>query len=218
MFLDTQQREISIKLVYYGPALSGKTTNLQKLHAAAEAQSRGRLMSLDTTADRTLFFDLLPLHFKAGGVSVKLKIYTVPGQVMHNATRKIVLRGADGVAFIADSRLAEQQANHEAFSNLKQNLREIGLEPDEIPLIVQYNKRDLPDVCSDADLARAAEQQRAPVLTASAIKGEGVLTTFFALARSTWDYLEKRHSLATTFGLAKDDFLAKLGGLFGKKV
>src|SRR5262249_8611943 len=127
--LDYGAREVAIKLVYYGPALSGKTTNLQQIHRRIDERSRGTLMTLDTRDDRTLFFDLLPISFRAAsGLKVKLKLYTVPGQVMHNTTRKIVLQGADGVAFVADSQVSETRANNEAYANLRSNLREQGID------------------------------------------------------------------------------------------
>jgi GTPase SAR1 family protein len=215
--LDPEQREIAIKLVYYGAALSGKTTNLKMLHAHADEKSRGRLLSLDSQSDRTLFFDLLPLHFRAGSVTVKLRIYTVPGQVMHNATRKVVLQSADGVAFIADSRLSEVGATTDSFANLKENLRENGIDPEAVPMVLQFNKRDLPDVRSEDELARV-EQRGRPVFTATAKRDEGVLKTFFALAKVTWDDLEKKHNLADRFKLTRDEFLEMLGAVFGKKV
>lgn len=217
MHLDPEQREIAIKLVYYGAALSGKTTNLKMLYAHADARSRGRLLTLDAQSDRTLFFDLLPLHFRAGNVNVKVRVYTVPGQVMHNATRKIVLASADGVAFVADSRRSEVVATSEAFANLKENLRENGLDPELVPLVVQFNKRDLPDVRTDEDLARV-ERRGQPVVAASAKHDEGVLKTFFALARLTWEDLEKKHHLAERFQISRDAFLEMLGAVFGKRL
>ena len=217
MHVDPEQREIAIKLVYYGAALSGKTTNLKTLHARADAGSRGRLLSLDSQSDRTLFFDLLPLHFRAGDVTVKVRVYTVPGQVMHNATRKIVLQAAHGVAFIADSRRSEVAATGESFANLKENLRENGLDPDSVPIVVQFNKRDLPDVRSDEELARV-EARGQPVYAACALQGEGVLKTFFALARLTWDDLERKHGLAARFQITRDAFLETLGAVFGKRL
>src|SRR5262249_48181602 len=123
--VDFQHREITIKLVYYGPALSGKTTNLQQLHARMDPGRRGRLITLDTMQDRTLYFDLLPLSFQSkAGLTCKVKLFTVPGQVIHNTTRKVVLQGCDGVAFVADSQIAETKHNNESFANLKHNLRE----------------------------------------------------------------------------------------------
>jgi signal recognition particle receptor subunit beta len=218
--LDFAQREVTIKLVYYGPAMSGKTTNLQKLHARVAENSRGRLMMLDTHADRTLFFDLLPIHFRiAGGLSIKLKLYTVPGQVMHNATRKVVLQSADGVAFIADSQVAEKHHNNESFANLRENLREHGLDPDQTPIVIQFNKRDLDAsvIRSDEDIARLALKGREPVFKASALRGEGVLPTFLGLARLTWDDLERKYQLAEKFGIRADEFLAQLKIHFGTR-
>jgi len=223
--IDLERRELAIKLVYYGPALSGKTTNLQKLHARAEAQSRGRLLSLDTQQDRTLFFDLLPLHFRAGApgsgatepVVVKLRVYTVPGQVEHNATRKVVLQNADGIAFIADSRVSEIQAANEAFMNLKHNLRENGIDPDTMPMVLQFNKRDLPNVRTSEELARLEERGR-PVYAACALRDEGVLATFFGLCKVTWDDLDRRHDLTARFGLAADAVLREVAALFGKRL
>jgi mutual gliding-motility protein MglA len=213
VLLSPERRELAIKLVYYGPALSGKTTNLKRLHAHAAPEARGRLMSLETEADRTLFFDLLPLHLRAGNVTVKIRIYTVPGQVMHNATRKVVLAGVDGVAFIADSRVSEMTATNEAFHNLKENLRENGLEPETVPIVLQFNKRDLPGGRSDEELARLETRAR-PVYVATALRDEGVLRTFLGLLAITWDDLEKRHALRDQFGVARDEILGKVKGLF----
>jgi signal recognition particle receptor subunit beta len=156
--LDFAAREVTIKLVYYGPALSGKTTNLVSLHAQAGADTRGRLMTLETQDDRTLFFDLLPLTFRAkdGDVSLRIKLFTVPGQPIHAATRRLVLQGADGVALIADSRVSETQRNAEAFFDLRQNLRDNGIELSKMPLVIQFNKRDLPEIRSDEELSRLA--------------------------------------------------------------
>jgi mutual gliding-motility protein MglA len=216
--IDEERRELSIKLVYYGPALSGKTTNLQKLHARATAQSRGRLMTLDTQQDRTLFFDLLPLHFTAkDGAVVKLRVYTVPGQVMHNATRRVVLDNVDGVAFVADSRVSETGAVNEAFANLRQNLRENGLDPDKVPLVVQMNKRDLPNVRSTEELA-PLEQRGKPVFAASALRDEGVLPTFFGLCKLTFEELDRRHGIARRFQLSPEAFLVEVAALFGKRL
>ncbi|HSC86118.1 MAG TPA: gliding motility protein, partial [Polyangiaceae bacterium] len=136
MQLDFATRELTIKLVYYGPALSGKTTNLQALHEAAQGDSKGRLMTLDTRDDRTLFFDLLPLNFRdPSGLSVRIKVFTVPGQVIHSSTRRLVVQGADGVAFIADSRVSETETNAESFVDLQDNLAAQGIELGRMPLV-----------------------------------------------------------------------------------
>jgi signal recognition particle receptor subunit beta len=217
--VDFQHREIAIKLVYYGPALSGKTTNLQQIHARMDPKRRGRLLTLDTKEDRTLYFDLLPLSFKsATGVTVKVKLFTVPGQVMHNTTRKVVLQGCDGVAFIADSQIAETKNNNESFTNLKQNMKDNRLDPDEIPIVIQFNKRDLPKVRTDDDLKRIAARGKEPVFPATAIKGDGVPETFLGLASSTWDSLEKRIGLGTKHGIPKPELLTALAKQLGVPV
>ena len=214
--LDFQKREITVKVVYYGPALSGKTTNLEKLHQMVRAGKKGELLNLDTHGDRTLFFDLLPIHFRAeSGVALKLKVYTVPGQVMHNATRRMVLKGADGVAFIADSQVAETQNNNDSFSNLMQNLRENDMKPADVPIVIQFNKRDLTDIRSDEEIERIAKKGKEPVFKASAISGHGVLPTFLGLASRTWDALEARYEFASKFGLGRADFLRELETTLG---
>lgn len=214
--VDFQHREIAIKLVYYGPALSGKTTNLQQIHARMDPKRRGRLLTLDTKEDRTLYFDLLPLAFKStSGVTCKVKLFTVPGQVMHNTTRKVVLQGCDGVAFVADSQIAETKNNNESFANLKANMKENRLDPDEIPIVIQFNKRDLPKVRSDDDLKRIAARGREPVFPAVAIEGKGVPETFLGLAAATWEALEKKIGLGTKHGIAKVELLTALAKQLG---
>lgn len=211
MQLDFAARELTIKLVYYGPALSGKTTNLQAIHQLVSSEGRGRLMTLDTRDDRTLFFDLLPLNFVAGsGLTVRLKLFTVPGQVIHNATRRLVLQGADGVAFIADSQRGETKANAAAFLNLKQNLKDNGLDPAKIPTVIQFNKRDLPDVRSDEEIDALAQKGKEPVYKAVATGGSGVLETFLGLVSVTWDMLEKDHQLRQKFQIAPDEVMRNL--------
>ncbi len=214
MLLDIPQRELTIKLVYYGPALSGKTTNLRHLHARSTSPHKGQLLSLDTYADRTIFFDLLGVVFRAAGVAVRLRLYTVPGQVMHGATRRVVLQGSDGVAFIADSRVAETHANTNAFADLKDNLRANGMDGDTIPVVVQFNKRDLPDIRSDAELDVLARRSREPIYRASALRGEGVVETFIGLAGLTWDHLERRHRLKEMLGVTREDFSSQLAAQF----
>ncbi|HEX3343552.1 MAG TPA: gliding motility protein, partial [Polyangiaceae bacterium] len=189
-------REIGIKLVYYGPALSGKTTNLRSLHQMTTEGSRGRLMTLETKDDRTLFFDMLPLTFRAAGSSaraegdrtmtLRVKIFTVPGQVLHASTRRLVLQGADGVAFIADSQISETEHNAASFLDLRQNLAELGLSLKQLPVVIQFNKRDLDRVRSDDEIGALARRGREPVFKASAVNGAGVLETFFGLLHLTW--------------------------------
>jgi signal recognition particle receptor subunit beta len=196
--LDFSAREVTIKLVYYGPALSGKTSNLVALHALAGADARGRLMTLETQDDRTLFFDLLPLTFRAkdGDVSLRIKLFTVPGQPIHAATRRLVLQGADGVALIADSRVSETQHNAEAFYDLRNNLRNNGLELSKMPLVIQFNKRDLADIRSEEELTELAARGEEPVFLAVATRGLGVVETFMGLLHLTWQTLERTHSLS----------------------
>lgn len=209
--IDFQRREVAIKLVYYGPALSGKTTNLQQLHQRIDQSARGRLLALDTKDDRTLFFDLLPIVFKSqSGLTIKVKLFTVPGQVIHNSTRRLVLQGADGVAFIADSRIAETQHNNESYANLKANLKENGFDPSEIPVVIQFNKRDLPGIRSDGELAKIAVRGREPIYRATAIAGLGIVETFFGLVSLTWDRLDAHYQLAGKFAISRDDFIGSL--------
>src|SRR5271170_6741510 len=222
-------REIALKLVYYGPALSGKTTNLRALHELTNEDSRGRLMTLETKDDRTLFFDMLPLVFRArptgagkpgssgGGMSLRLKVFTVPGQVLHASTRRLVLQGADGVAFIADSQVAETQNNAASFMDLRSNLKELGLSVRSLPLVIQFNKRDMPNVRTDADIETLAKKGREPVFKASAVKGDGVLETFFGLLHLTWSKLDAEHQLAKKLGLDGAKFLATAAEKLGHK-
>jgi signal recognition particle receptor subunit beta len=205
------QRELTIKVVYYGPALSGKTTNLQMIHQLLDPQARGRLMSLDTADDRTLFFDLLPIFFHtAGGLSIKIKLYTVPGQVMHHSTRRIVLSGADAIAFIADSQLAEANANAAAWTSMKESMRENGLEAAQTPVVVQFNKRDMPNVRSDAELDDLRARSPEPLFTAVAIRGEGVLETLLGLLRLAFRHIDAQLDLAQRFMLTEDNFIAAI--------
>jgi signal recognition particle receptor subunit beta len=202
---DYARREMTVKLVYYGPAMSGKTTNLQQIHQQISDRARGRLMTLDTRDDRTLFFDLLPIALgQVGGLKLRLRLFTVPGQVMHNSTRKIVLQGADGVAFIADSQVAEIRANNESYTNLKANLREQGIEWTGFPAVIQFNKRDLPNVRSDDEIAALARAGPEPIYRAVALRGDGVLETFFGLLQLTWSALDQSLELKAKFGLDVD--------------
>jgi signal recognition particle receptor subunit beta len=213
--LNFAAREVTVKLVYYGPALSGKTTNLRALHQLTSEDSRGRLMTLETKDDRTLFFDMLPLVFRGGakpgstggGMSLRIKVFTVPGQVLHSSTRRLVLQGADGVAFIADSQVAETENNAASFLDLRSNLKELGLSVKTLPLIIQFNKRDMPQVRSDAEIESLAKKGREPVFKAIAVKGDGVLESFFGLLHLTWSKLDAEHQLARKLGLDSDQFL-----------
>ncbi len=216
MQIDFNARELTIKLVYYGPALSGKTTNLQAIHKLVGAESTGRLMTLETRDDRTLFFDLLPLSFASdSGVKIRFKLFTVPGQVIHNATRRLVLQGADGTAFIADSQKSETKANQDAFLNMRQNLKENGIDPKTHPLVVQFNKRDLPDIRSDEEIDRLAKAGKEPVFKAIALRGVGVLDTFFGLAKLSLENLEDQYALKSKFGIETNALLTQMRTKFG---
>jgi mutual gliding-motility protein MglA len=214
--LDFVARELTIKLVYYGPALSGKTTNLQSLHRLTSDASRGRLMTLETRDDRTLFFDLLPLAFKAeGDLSLRIKLFTVPGQVIHASTRRLVLQGADGVAFIGDSQLSETDNNRASFIDLRTNLKENGLDLRKLPLVIQFNKRDLPNIRPDDEIAQMAQHGREPVYKAIATRGDGVLETFLGLVTVTWARLDAEHDFSKKFGVNGPDFVASLAKQLG---
>lgn len=186
-------REVLIKLVYYGPGLGGKTTTLQKVHAASPAETRGKIVSLATPVDRTLYFDFMPLRVEpVHGYPVRLQLFTVPGQVYFNATRKLVLTGADGVVFVADSKRDRQDANLESLQNLEANLQEQGRALAGVPHVLQYNKRDLDDIGTIDELNRALNPQLAPHFESQAALGEGVLPPLDELVRLVLLDLEKR--------------------------
>ena len=192
--INIPQREVTLKLVYYGPALSGKTTNLQVIHKELTPESRGQLVTLDTRDDRTLFFDMLPVSFRTkAGFRVKIKIFTVPGQVIHNATRRLVLAGADAIAFIADSQLKMARDNTESYKNMEENLQENGLDPKTMPLVIQYNKRDLPEIREDWELDKISQRSPHPVFAAVAINNEGVMETLAKLAELAFDSFFRRY-------------------------
>jgi mutual gliding-motility protein MglA len=218
--LNFAAREVAIKLVYYGPALSGKTTNLKALHELTREGSRGRLMTLETKDDRTLFFDMLPLVFKAetaegGTMNLRVKVFTVPGQVVHMSTRRLVLQGADAVAFIADSQMAETENNAAAFLDLRENLKELGRSMKDVPLVIQFNKRDLPNVRTDAEIDDLARRGKEPVFKASAVQGIGVVECFFGLLERAWRKLDEEHDLTTKLGILPDEFLARAAASLG---
>lgn len=208
---DELENKMVLKLVYYGPALSGKTTNLLKLHDLLNKQDRGDLMMLDTKDDRTIYFDLLPFFLEApSGLKIKLKVYTVPGQVKHDATRKAVLQRADGVAFIADSQMAESANNSASFENLEKNLAFVGLNIEKIPLVIQFNKRDLGDILPEEDIKRVWEPAGIPVFMASALEGWGVVDTFTKLVDLAYESINNKVGLRENHGLEKDFFVSKL--------
>ncbi|MDK9718380.1 MAG: GTPase domain-containing protein [Trichlorobacter sp.] len=205
---DEQQKRLVLKLVYYGPALSGKTTNLLCLHDRLQQEGRGELMLLDTTEDRTIYFDLLPFFYVApSGLKIKLKVYTVPGQVRHDATRKAVLQRADAVVFIADSQVSQQAINGESFANLEQNLAMVGLDLEKLPLVVQFNKRDLPDLVPEDELRATWAPTGLPVFMASALQGVGVLETFQAAVEALFDAIDHKLGLRERFQVDRDAFV-----------
>lgn len=171
-------REVCCKIVYYGPGLSGKTTNLLYVHSKVPSNTRGKMISLATEADRTLYFDFLPINIGSiNGFAAKFQLYTVPGQVYYNATRKLVLRGVDGVVFVADSQPDKMDENIESLSNLEENLVEYGYDIDELPIVIQYNKCDLPGVSSPEQLNPLLNPKGRPYFVASATVGNGVFDT-----------------------------------------
>jgi signal recognition particle receptor subunit beta len=171
-------REITCKIVYYGPGRSGKTTNLQYVHASVPEARKGRMVSLATETDRTLFFDFLPLDLGSiSGFRTRLQLYTVPGQVYYNATRKLVLRGADGVVFVADSQPELVEENVDSLCNLHENLLEQNFDIRDLPVVIQYNKRDLPGVMGIDELEDALNFHGAPYYSAAAVNGQGVFDT-----------------------------------------
>jgi mutual gliding-motility protein MglA len=170
--------EITLKLVYYGPGLCGKTTNLERIHGDSKLQNKGKLLSMSTETDRTLFFDFMPMELgTVRGQKIRVQLYTVPGQVFYNATRKLVLRGADGVVFVADSQPSMRDSNIESFANLQENLRINRLDPSKIPIVFQLNKRDLPEVDPADEMKAYLETDQAPVVEASALENRGIRET-----------------------------------------
>jgi signal recognition particle receptor subunit beta len=194
VFFNYATMQMAAKIVYYGPGLCGKTTNLHHIYGRTAPDSRGEMVSLETETDRTLFFDLLPLDVGViSGFKTRVQLYTVPGQVFYNTTRKLVLKGVDGIVFVADSQRAMREANIESLTNLRANLAEIGLNLEEIPLVLQYNKRDLANLLSVGDLdADLNAEGRHESYEASAILGQGVFETLKAISRITLRSLKKR--------------------------
>lgn len=197
-FIDLAKKEIQVKIVYYGPARGGKTTNLQYLYKTMSKNVAGKMVTIDTKGDRTLFFDFLPLNIgKIKNLSIRIQLYTVPGQVIYNATRKLVLKGADGVVFVADSLRVQRQKNIESLQNLEENLSEYKISINECPLVFQYNKRDL--ARSNFPLLSVEELEedlnarfRAPAFEASALTGFGVFETLREITKITVRHVARK--------------------------
>ncbi len=193
VFFNYSTMQMAAKVVYYGPGLCGKTTNLHYIYGHTSGDSRGEMVSLETETDRTLFFDLLPIDVgQIAGFNTRIQLYTVPGQVFYNTTRKLVLKGVDGVVFVADSQRAMQQANVDSFKNLEENLAEMGLSSDSLPLVLQFNKRDLADICSVEEINRNLNPRGWPHFEASALTGQGVFETLKGVSKLTLLSLKKR--------------------------
>ena len=192
-FINYAAREINVKIVFYGPGLCGKTTNLQYIFEKSSPQQKGKLISLATETDRTLFFDFLPLDLgSVRGFKTRFHLYTVPGQVFYDASRKLILKGVDGVVFVADSQEARMDANEESMHNLGENLRENGFEIKNIPYVLQFNKRDLPTAVPVDDLYRLLNFKGEPTFEAVATQGMGVFETLKAVAKQVLYELRRR--------------------------
>ena len=191
-FINYASREINCKIVYYGPGLCGKTTNLQHIFESTAPQSRGKLISLATETDRTLFFDFMPLELgTVRGFKTRFHLYTVPGQVFYDASRKLILKGVDGVVFVADSQEERMDANVESLYNLEENLQAQGYDLMKIPYVLQLNKRDLPNIIPVDELAAELRRKQEPVVEAVAASGAGVFDTLKAVAKQVLTELRK---------------------------
>lgn len=205
---DLDDGRVTFKLVWYGPAQSGKTSNLMRLHDLLAPALKGDIMTLETQGDRTLFFDLLPLGFRApSGLLVKLRLFTVPGQVAHDGTRKAVLSRADGVVFVADSQRTQEANNAESFRSLADNAARVGIDFACLPLVVQFNKRDLPAIVAEDEVRARWAGASWPLTFACALTGEGVRETFEALLRAVYRRFDDELALARRHGLAESDFV-----------
>jgi len=191
-FINYSSREINCKIVYYGPGLCGKTTNLQYVYAKTNPEAKGKMISLATETERTLFFDFLPLSLgEIRGFKTRFHLYTVPGQVFYDASRKLILKGVDGVVFVADSQIERMEANLESVENLRINLAEQGYDLGKIPYVVQYNKRDLPNIATVDELRRLINPKGVPEYQAVAPTGVGVFDTLKAVAKLVLTELNK---------------------------
>lgn len=210
---DEDAKKMTLKLVYYGPALSGKTTNLVSLHDVLSPELKGEMMVLETQNDRTLFFDMLPLGVTApSGLLIKLKLFTVPGQVAHDSTRKAVLSRADGVVFVADSQTNQSINNAESFENLAENISRVGLDVESLPLVIQFNKRDMKAITTEEEINMRWEKTPWPVLFASALQKRGVIETFKELLCRVYRHVDQEVSLNSDHGLTEEMFINKALG------
>ena len=191
-FINYSAREINCKVVYYGPGLCGKTTNLQYIYSKTNPDLKGKMISLATETERTLFFDFLPLALgQIRGFKTRFHLYTVPGQVFYDASRKLILKGVDGVIFVADSQIERMEANLESLDNLRVNLTESGYDLDKIPYVIQYNKRDLPNVAALEEMRQLLNPHGLPNFEASATVGTGVFETLKAVAKGVLTELKR---------------------------
>lgn len=208
MQFNTKDKELTLKVVYYGPALSGKTTNIEALHGMLDPVARGRLMTIDTKGDRTLFFDLLPVHFHTrSGFKVKVKLFTVPGQVVHESTRRIVLSGTDAICFIADAQRGQRSNNNQAYKGMLKNLKSNGVDAQRVPIVIQFNKLDLPDTLSPQELQEYESQGKEPIVGAIAIRGKGVIETLRKCMEMLWLSLERDYSFQLKLGITREEFM-----------
>jgi signal recognition particle receptor subunit beta len=197
-FINYSSREINCKLVYYGPGLCGKTTNLHYIYAKTSPEAKGKMISLATETERTLFFDFLPLSLgEIRGFKTRFHLYTVPGQVFYDASRKLILKGVDGMVFVVDSQIERMEANIESLDNLRINLAEQGYDLDKLPYVIQYNKRDLPNVAPVEQLRDLLNPTRVPEFEASATTGVGVFDTLKAVAKAVLRELQRGSQSST---------------------
>ncbi len=213
--LNYTSKEITVKIVYYGPGLSGKTTNIKYIASRIPEDKRGKIITLQTEEDRTLFFDFLPFTVAtANGYKLRLQLYTVPGQVFYESTRKLVLQGADGVVFVADSQKQVLEANIESYLSMKSNLKENGIDYRKVPLVFQYNKRDLPNILPVETLNQKLNELNVPYFESIAIQGKGVLETLFKIVELTVNDLKSKYKLLD--GISTSEVLDNIKELVGE--
>lgn len=206
---EREDNNLTFKLVYYGPAQSGKTTNLLRLHDLLAPELKGEIMTMETKDDRTLFFDLLPLGFRApSGLLIKFRLFTVPGQIAHDGTRKAVLSRADGVVFVADAERTQETNNAESFQSLTENCGRVGLDFQHLPLVVQFNKCDLAGAVPESEIRERWSAAPWPLIFSVALTGQGVAATFETLLRSVYRRQTEALELSTRHALDEDGFVA----------